>query len=35
LAKNNDTEEYWKVAREKKRVTYKGNPIKLSTDFSA
>ena len=34
LAKIKDTERILKAAREKKRVTYKGVPIRLSADFS-
>ena len=34
LAKNKDKERILKAAREKDTVTYKGVPIRLSTDFS-
>ena len=34
LAKIQDKEKILKAAREKERVTYKGVPIRLSTDFS-
>ena len=30
-----DKEKILKAAREKKQITYKGNPIRLSADFSA
>ena len=35
MAKSNGKEIILKAPREKKTVTYKGNPIKLSADFSA
>lgn len=35
LSKINDKERILKAAREKKTVTYKGKPIRLSSDFSA
>uniref|UniRef100_A0A8D1IDU5 L1 transposable element RRM domain-containing protein n=1 Tax=Sus scrofa TaxID=9823 RepID=A0A8D1IDU5_PIG len=35
LTKIKDKEKILKVAREKKQVTYKGTPIRLSADFSA
>ena len=35
MAKSSDKEKNFKAAREKKAVTYKGSPIKLSADFSA
>ena len=35
LTKMKDKEKILKAAREKKRVTYKGTPIRLSADFSA
>ena len=34
MAKVNDEERILKAAREKKNVTYKGNPRRLSHDFS-
>ena len=33
LTKNKDKEKILKAAREKKQVTYKGTPIRLSADF--
>ena len=35
LTKIKDKEKILKVAREKKRITYKGTMIRLSADFSA
>uniref|UniRef100_A0A5G2QAB8 L1 transposable element RRM domain-containing protein n=1 Tax=Sus scrofa TaxID=9823 RepID=A0A5G2QAB8_PIG len=35
LTRTKDKEKILKAAREKKQVTYKGTPIKLSADFSA
>ena len=35
MAKVKDKKRILKVAREKQRVTYKGTPIRLSTDFAA
>ena len=35
LTKIKDKEKILKAAREKKQVTYKGTPIRLSADFSA
>ena len=35
LTKIKDKEKISKAAREKKQVTYKGTPIRLSADFSA
>ena len=35
LTKMKDKEKILKAAREKKQVTYKGTPIRLSADFSA
>ena len=35
LTKIKDKEKILKAAREKKQITYKGTPIKLSADFSA
>ena len=35
LTKTQDNEKILKSAREKKQVTYKGTPIRLSEDFSA
>ena len=35
LTKIKDREKILKAAREKKQITYKGNPIRLSTDFPA
>ena len=35
LAKFKDKEKLLKVAREKQQITYKGMPIRLTTDFSA
>jgi len=35
LTKIKDTVKILKAAREKKQVTYKGTPIRLSADFSA
>ena len=35
LTKIKDKEKLWKAAREKKQITYKGTPIRLSADFSA
>ena len=35
LTKIKDKEKILKAAREKKQVTYKGNPIRLLADFSA
>ena len=35
LTKIKDKEKILKAAREKKKVTYKGTPIRLSADFSA
>uniref|UniRef100_A0A8D1PRU6 L1 transposable element RRM domain-containing protein n=1 Tax=Sus scrofa TaxID=9823 RepID=A0A8D1PRU6_PIG len=35
LTKINNKEKILKAAREKKQVTYKGNPIRLLVDFSA
>ena len=34
MANFQDKERILKAAREKKEVTYKGDPIKLATDFS-
>ena len=34
MAKNKDKDKVLKGAREKKKVTYKGKPIRLSSDFS-
>nr|KAF6500858.1 hypothetical protein HJG59_007893 [Molossus molossus] len=34
MPKINDKERILKAAREKQQVTYKGNPIRLSADFS-
>ena len=34
MPERNDSERILKAAREKKRVTYKGVPIRLSADFS-
>ena len=34
MAKNKDKDKVLKAAREKKKVTYKGKPIRLSSDFS-
>ena len=35
LTKIKDKEKILKAAREKKQITYKGTPIRLSADFSA
>jgi len=35
MAKCTDKEQIFKAARQKKTVTYKGNPIRLSGNFSA
>ena len=35
LTKNKDKEKILKAAREKKQITFKGTPIRLSADFSA
>ena len=35
LAKIKDKEKLWKAAREKRQITYKGTPIRLTADFSA
>ena len=35
LAKIKDKENLLKAAREKRQITYKGSPIKLTADFSA
>ena len=35
LKKSKDKEKILKAAREKKQITYKGTPIRLSADFSA
>ena len=35
LTKIKEKEKIWKAAREKKQITYKGTPIRLSADFSA
>ena len=35
LAKNEDREKLLKAAREKRQITYKGTPIRLTADFSA
>ena len=34
MAKIKDKDRVLKTARERKKVTYKGKPIRLSTDFS-
>ena len=34
MAKVQDKERILKAAKEKKEVTYKGDPIRLATDFS-
>ena len=34
LTKTKHRERIWKAAREKQQVTYKGNPIRLTTDLS-
>ena len=35
VTKINDKEKILKAAREKKQITYKGTPVRLSADFSA
>ena len=35
LTKTKDKEKILKATREKKQITYKGTPVRLSTDFSA
>ena len=35
LAKIKDKEKLFKAAREKRQITYKGAPIRLTADFSA
>ena len=35
LAKIKDKEKFLKAAREKRQITYKGTPIRLTADFSA
>ena len=35
LAKIKDREKLLKAAREKRQITYKGTPIRLTADFSA
>ena len=35
MAKIKDKDRVLKAARERKKITYKGKPIKLSSDFSA
>ena len=35
LAKNKDKEKLLKAAREKRQLTYKGTPKRLTADFSA
>ena len=35
LAKIKDKEKLLKAAREKRQITYKGTPIRLTADFSA
>ena len=35
VAKRKDKEKLLKAAREKRQVTYKGTPIRLTADFSA
>ena len=35
LAKIKDKEKLLKAAREKRQITYRGTPIRLTTDFSA
>ena len=35
MAKSSDKERILKAAREKRTITNKGNPIRLSADFSA
>ena len=35
MAKIKDKDRVLKAARERKKVTYKGKPIRLSSDFSA
>ena len=35
VAKSKDKEKLLKAAREKRQVTYKGTPIRLTADFSA
>ena len=34
LAKSKDKDRLLKAARERKKITYKGKPIRLSSDFS-
>ena len=35
FAKIKDKEKFWGAAREKRQITYKGTPIRLTADFSA
>ena len=35
VAKIKDKEKLWTAAREKRQITYKGTPMRLTADFSA